>query len=92
MHSERWPARDVDWPGDHWPGYFTRTLLHLVQPANAQRISTTLGLADCGATAIRPSQTNDYHWCTPCPACFPPTRSNGNGVCSQEPSLPKSID
>lgn len=58
------------WPGERWPGYFTRTLLHRVEPHNARRLSATLGLAECGAVGVRPRTGCDYAWCTSCPRCF----------------------
>lgn len=63
-----WPP---EWPGQAWPGYFTRMKLHRVEPVNAQRLAYTLGLAECGAVAVRPRNGADYSWCVPCRACFP---------------------
>lgn len=69
MPAPNWPPAEGD-----WPGYFTRTLLHRVQPANAARVAPTLGLADCGAVAIRPTRGHDYRAVVPCPACYPAPR------------------
>lgn len=67
--APNWPPAEGD-----WPGYFTRTLLHRVQPANATRVAPTLGLADCGAVAIRPHHANNHRWLVPCPTCYPAPR------------------
>lgn len=69
MPEPQWTREE--WPGDAWPGYFSRATLHRVEVANSERLARTLVLAGCGAVAVRPRSGADYGWCTPCRKCFP---------------------